>query len=140
MDLTIDITQQVEIAAGREAVWNALTEGTHQWFNPPGGDLRMRLEPRPGGRLFRDLGDDAGHLWGHVQVIKPPYLLEIIGPLAVSNASISHVAFRLEEAGDKTLFRLTHRAVGHMAEDYRTGFADGWRGMMEGVKNHVERR
>ena len=41
----------------------------------------MKIEPWPGGRWYRDLGNNAGHLWGHVQVIKPPTLLEICGPL-----------------------------------------------------------
>ena len=47
----------------------------------------MTLEPRPGGRWFRDLGDDNGHFWGHVQAIKRPTLLEITGPLFMSSRS-----------------------------------------------------
>ena len=44
-----------------------------------GTPMPMTLEPWPGGRWFRDLGDNNGHLWGHVQAIKPPTLLEITG-------------------------------------------------------------
>ena len=44
----------------------------------------MVIEPWPGGRWYRDLGNNAGHLWGHVQVIKPPTLLELCGPMFMS--------------------------------------------------------
>ena len=48
---------------------------------PDGKPLPMLLEPHPGGRWFRDLGGDNGHLWGFVQSIKRPVLLEIWGIL-----------------------------------------------------------
>ena len=45
----------------------------------------MVLEPWPGGgRWFRDTGNNFGHFWGHVQVIKPPTLIEICGPMFMS--------------------------------------------------------
>ena len=46
---------------------------------PEGTPLPMKIEPWPGGRWFRDLGDDNGHLWAHVQAIKRPTLLELPG-------------------------------------------------------------
>ena len=36
----------------------------------------MKIEAWPGGRWYRDLGDDNGHFWGNVQAIKQPTLLE----------------------------------------------------------------
>ena len=51
---------------------------------PDGKPMPMKIEPWPGGRWYRDLGDDNGHLWGHVQAIKRPTLLEITGPLFMS--------------------------------------------------------
>jgi hypothetical protein len=48
--------------------------------------MSMKIEPWPGGRWFHDLGDNIGdnngHLWGHVQAIKKPTLLEITGSLS----------------------------------------------------------
>ncbi len=46
--------------------------------------MPMKIEPWPGGRWYRDLGDNNGHFWGHVQAIKRPTLLEITGPLLAS--------------------------------------------------------
>ena len=44
-----------------------------------GKPLPMVLEPHPGGRWYRELGGDNGHLWGFVQSIKRPVLLENLG-------------------------------------------------------------
>ena len=66
---------------------------------PDGKPLPMVLEPRPGGRWFRDLGGDNGHLWGFVQSIKRPVLLEIWGPLFMSTAATSNLMYRLTEVG-----------------------------------------
>ena len=51
---------------------------------PEGASLSLKLEAWPGGRWYRDLGNNTGHFWGHVQAIKPPTLLEICGPLMMS--------------------------------------------------------
>ena len=56
----------------------------------------MMLEPWPGGRWFRDLGNGNGHFWGQVQAIKAPALLEITGPLMMSFAVASNVQYRLK--------------------------------------------
>jgi len=48
---------------------------------PDGTSLQMKLEAWPGGRWYRDLGNNMGHFWGHVQAIKAPNLIEICGPL-----------------------------------------------------------
>ena len=53
----------------------------------------------PGGRWYRDLGGDNGHLWGFVQSIKRPVLLEIWGPLFMSTAATSNMQYRLTEVG-----------------------------------------
>ena len=72
----------------------------------------MRLEPRPGGRWYRDLGDENGHLWGHVKAIKPPTLVELVGPLFMSQPVCNNVQYRLDEAGGVTTLRLVHSAFG----------------------------
>ena len=57
---------------------------------PDGKTLSMKIEPWPGGRWYRDLGNNAGHFWGHVQVIKPPTLLELTGPMPMSYPAVNH--------------------------------------------------
>ena len=59
--------------------------------------MPMKLEAWPGGRWYRDLGDNNGHFWGHVQAIKRPTLLEITGPLFMSYAAMNNLQYRLSE-------------------------------------------
>ena len=68
-----------------------------------GAPMPMVLEPRPGGRWFRDLGNDNGHFWGVVQAIKRPLLLEVTGPLFMSYPVVSNIQYRLTEADGGTL-------------------------------------
>lgn len=79
----------------------------------------MTIEARPGGRWFRDLGDDNGHLWGHVQAMKRPTLLEITGPLFMSYPVVSSVQYRLKEINGGTLITFRHSALGFVK---RAGF------------------
>jgi uncharacterized protein YndB with AHSA1/START domain len=102
--------------------------------------MPMKLEAWPGGRWFRDLGNNAGHLWGHIQVIKPPTLLEVTGPLFMSYAAISHVQYRLTEQGHGTRLALIHRAIGEIAPEHREGVAKGWEHMLTGMKSRAEKK
>ena len=81
-NLSINISQEMHVRASLATTFAALLEEmgpSNQ--GQPGVPMPMTLEPWPGGRWFRDLGDGNGHLWGHVQAIKRPTLLEIAGPL-----------------------------------------------------------
>ena len=77
-NLTLDLTEEIRIHASLDATFDALIEemGSHN-TGIGGVPMPMVLEARPGGRWYRDLGDDNGHFWGHVQAIKRPTLLEI---------------------------------------------------------------
>src|ERR1700723_1967716 len=91
-EAVLHIHQEIEVNAPIALVFESVLEQVG-----PGGDrldgtpMPMTLEAWPGGRWFRDLGDNAGHFWGHVQVIKPPTLLEIFGPMPMSYPAINHV-------------------------------------------------
>src|SRR5205814_298178 len=99
--------------------------------------MPMTIERFPGGRWFRDLGDNAGHLWGFVQVIKPPTLLEIYGPMFMSYPAAGHVQIRLAEAADGVQVTLRHRALGLIEDGHREGATKGWLEILQGIKDHV---
>ena len=104
------IHKEIEIAAPLEVAFAALLDELGPEGQMPNGQsLSMKIEPWPGGRWYRDLGDNAGHLWGHVQVIKPPTLLEINGPMFMSYPVASHLQYRLTTEGRKQLERETER-------------------------------
>ena len=75
---------------------------------PDGKSLNMKIEPWPGGRWYRDLGDGNGHFWAHVQAIKRPTLLEFAGPLFASFPFVSNVQYRLSEVDGGTLIAFRH--------------------------------
>jgi len=91
-----------------------------------GHPFPMVVEPWPGGRWFRDLGDGAGHLWGHVQVIKPPTLLELCGPMFMSFPAMNHIQYRFTAEGDGCRLRFTHHGVGAIPEHIRANVDRGW--------------
>lgn len=129
----------IDIQAPRRLVWESLLEEIGPGCKGEDGrPMGMKLEPWPGGRLYRDLGGNAGHLWGHVQVIKPPALLELAGPLFMSYAAVNHVQYRLTENGGGTLLKLVHTAFGDLDPTLREGVAIGWGETLENVRKAAE--
>ncbi len=125
--LTLNVTQEVHVRASLETTFAALLEQIGPENDTPDGKLMpMRIEPWPGGRWYRDLGEDNGHFWGHVQAIKRPTLLEITGPLFMSYPVVSNVQYRLSEADSGTLIKFHHSALGLIQEDHRQGVVKGW--------------
>jgi uncharacterized protein YndB with AHSA1/START domain len=140
---TFEVLKDEVIAAPIDIVFEAILEQMGPLSEAPdGASLSMKLEAWPGGRWFRDLGNNMGHLWGHVQSIKAPTLLEIQGPLFMSNPVISHVLYRLTEEGGKTRLKFSHRAVGlipgEMADG--SGVNNGWTKFMSKIREAAERR
>src|SRR5262245_22855056 len=93
---SFEITKEIEISAPIDIAFEAVLDQLGSEGQMPGGKpFPMKIEQWPGGRWYRDLGNNSGHLWGHVQVIKPPTLLEICGPLMMSSAATKHLQYRL---------------------------------------------
>jgi hypothetical protein len=123
----ISILKEVEIAAPIEIAFAAVLEEIGPGSElPDGRPFPMVLEPWPGGRWYRDLGNDTGHFWGHVQVIKPPALLELCGPMFMSFPGVNHVQYRLTAEGKVTRLKLTHQAMGPIPEEVRENVGTGW--------------
>ena len=138
---TLEIRKEITIKAPIKLAFEALLEEigpASQMFD--GQPMPMKLEAWPGGRWFRDLGDNSGHLWGHVQVIKAPTLLELWGPMAMSYPAINHIQYRLKAEGSGTVLTLLHRAVGLITPDHREGMPRGWAYKMDRVRQLAERK
>jgi uncharacterized protein YndB with AHSA1/START domain len=137
--LTLIVTQEIHVQASVEDTFAALLEQIGPGNNRPDGTaMPMKIEPWPGGRWFRDLGDNNGHCWGHVQAIKRPALLEISGPLFMSDAVVSNVQYRLTEADGGTLIQFHHKAFGAIQEGYRQGVTQGWTHILGRVRDRAE--
>jgi len=138
-DLTLNVTEEIHVHASLEATFAALLEQLGP-FNAVAGDkpMPMKIEPWPGGRWYRDLGDGNGHFWGVVQAIKRPTLLEITGPLFMSYPVVSNVQYRLSQVDGGTLIQFRHAALGLIQEDHRKGATAGWGHMNAGAKKRAE--
>lgn len=137
---TLDFSKDERIDAPLGIVFETILEQIGPGNELPGHPMPMKIEAWPGGRWFRDLGNNAGHLWGHVQVIKPPTLLEICGPLFMSYAAAGHVVYRLKADGKSTVLSLRHRAVGMIPEEDLVGVRSGWGNHLERIANAVKKR
>ena len=124
---TFTITEEIMVRASLDKTFASLIAQMGRLNETPDGKpLPMVLEPRPGGRWYRELGGDNGHLWGFVQSIKRPVLLEIWGPLFMSTAATSNLMYRLTEVDGGTKISFTHTLVGPFPEDHRPQMGSGW--------------
>jgi len=136
-----EIRKEIEIGAPIEIAFQAvLDELGPEGRMPNGQSLSMKIEPWPGGRWYRDLGNNAGHLWGHVQVIKPPTLLEIIGPMPMSYPAVNHVQYRLKQEDGRTRLTFVHRAMGLILPEHRDGMPEGWEHWLDRIRELAERK
>src|SRR5688572_29927960 len=138
-EMTLTITEEIHVRASLEVTYVALLDELGPLHHV--GDehpLPMKLEAWPGGRWYRDLGNQNGHFWGHVQAIKRPTLLEITGPLFMSYAAVSNLQYRLTQVDGGTLITLRHTALGFIPDDYREGLSQGWTPLLERVRRRAE--
>ena len=138
-NLTLNISQEIHISAPLDVTFETLLEelGPHNEVTD-GTPMPMKIEPWPGGRWYRDLGNNNGHFWGHVQAIKRPTLLEISGPLFMSYPVVSNLQYRLSEADGGTLIKFQHAALGLIQENHRKGVSTGWSHIHERVRKQAE--
>jgi hypothetical protein len=140
-DLTLNITQEIHVRASLDATFTALLEeiGPHNTL-ADGQPMPMKLEAWPGGRWYRDLGDNNGHFWAHVQAIKRPTLLEFTGPLFMSYPVVSNMQYRLSEQDGGTLIKFRHSALGLIQEEHRKNVSTGWSKLHDRVRARAEAR
>jgi uncharacterized protein YndB with AHSA1/START domain len=141
---TFEIVKEEKIAASIEVVFESILEQLGPYNETPDGrSLSMKLEAWPGGRWYRDLGNNTGHFWGHVQAIKPPSLIEICGPLFMSYAAVSNVQYRLTEESGITRLKFVHSAMGVIPLELLEGERNvntGWSYILGKIRERAENR
>lgn len=141
---TLEVTKDELIAATIDIVFETILEQLGPLNETPDGtSLSMKLEAWPGGRWYRDLGNNTGHFWGHVQAIKPPKLIEICGPLFMSQPAISNLQYRLSEENGLTRLKFVHRSAGLIPAEIIAGersVNNGWSYMINKIREAAERR
>lgn len=137
---TLLVHKGTDIKAPVEVTFDAvLAELGPGFVTPEGASLSMKIEAWPGGRWFRDLGDNVGHLWGHVQVIKPPTLIEICGPMFMSYPAVNFIQYRLTPDENGTHLTILHRGFGQIPQEHREGVVVGWEHSLSLIREIAER-
>jgi hypothetical protein len=138
---SFSIKREDRIEASIEIVFETILEQmSHLNVKPDGVPMPMKLEAWPGGRWYRELGNNNGHMWGHVQAIKAPELLEIYGPLFMSFPATSNVQYRLKADGNATILQFNHTAMGLIPDDISANVSTGWDNMLKHIRADAERR
>lgn len=137
-DLTMDVEQSVDIKASLDKAF----KGVLHRFGPgssvmPGKPMPMIMEHFAGGRWYRDRGEGVQHLWGLVQVFKPPVLIELCGPMFMSAPVINHIEIKLAETKSGCRVTLRHRAVGLIDPEFRKA-KEGWGFALGELKKECE--
>lgn len=135
-EMTLDIQQEAVINGPIDDVFKGVIYRFGKGSTTPdGASMQLDIEEFAGGRWIRDRGDGVQHLWGHVQVIKAPTLLELSGPMFMSYPALNHIEIKLEEADGGTKIMFRHRALGLLDAQHREGVKDGWKHFLTSIEN-----
>jgi DNA-binding transcriptional ArsR family regulator/uncharacterized protein YndB with AHSA1/START domain len=137
----LDIT----IHASPERVWTALLEETTFWwskdFYTSPKTKGFHIEPKLGGKMYEDWGDEAGVIWYEIFALNPPHTLDLRGCLAVPyGPAFSLLHIELKASGKDTVLRLSDSTIGAPKDDKKAK-VDGWKQLFEdGLKSYVEKK
>ena len=140
-DLVLDFEQHIDVKAAPEKAFAAVLHRFGKGnIGANGESMQLELEAKPGGRWYRDRGNGIGHLWGFVQVIKPPTLLELSGPMFMSYPATNHLEIKIGKTAGGSRVTLRHRAIGMIDPEHRKGLSSdmGWKQWLEQVRKECE--
>jgi len=138
---TLAIRRDDRIEASIEIVFETILEQMGPLNSKPDAvAMPMKLEAWPGGRWYRDLGNGNGHMWGHVQAIRAPELLEIYGPLFMSFPATSNIQYRLTREGNATRLQFVHLAMGLIPDEVSANVGTGWDNLLGRIRAAAEGR
>lgn len=131
---TLQIEQEVVIAAEPERTFSALTQGVDAWwahgYQSP--NSTVHLEPEAGGRFYEDFGQGRGSAYfATVTYCDPGKKLYLMGPMGMSSPVLGIINFDLEPDGQGTRLKLSHQIMGPVDEEVRAGYTSGWQELLE---------
>jgi uncharacterized protein YndB with AHSA1/START domain len=130
----VQIEQAVLIEATSEHVFEALTSDVGAWWSHRfSAEAReVRLEPWVGGRFHEAFGANGeGALYATITYIKHGEVLRLSGPMGMPGPVVGVIGYTLEPQGGATLLKLSHRIIGHVSEEQRQRYTDGWRELLD---------
>ena len=143
----ISILLEIPIQADIGTVWECLINETGIWwrkdFYTSKKTKNFIIEPRVGGRMYEDFGNDEGLLWANVIVLDSPYVLELKGHLSpqFGGPAVSFLKLSLKETGETTILTLSDNLFGYVSDNTKKELSAGWKLLYEdGFKSYVEKK
>ena len=141
----LDIHQEIQIDAPPSKVWSSLTADTAKWwpkdFYVGEAPKRFVVEPKVGGRVYEDWGQDQGVLWATVLVFKKNERLQWVGDLSpdFGGPARSITSFKLVERDGGTLLQFRDSPYGALAENAAKDMESGWKWLLNDcLKPYIE--
>lgn len=123
----LDVRAVHHAAAPPDRVWRALLAIADWWphrFRP--GASAVSFEARLGGAFAEIWPDGGGALYGVVTRLEPTRSLTVDGPMGMAGPVVGRWTAELTPDGDGTVITVTHRVLGPVGDDTRTGYEAGW--------------
>lgn len=143
---TIKIHLEIPIKAGIDQVWECLIKDVSLWwrkdFYTSTKTKKFIIEPKVGGRMYEDYGNEEGLLWATVIGIDSPHSIEFKGHLTpqFGGPAISFLKLSLKENGKETILTLSDTVMGQVSEKNQKELTVGWKLIYEdSFKNYVEK-
>lgn len=136
----VHIEDEIRIGAPASRVFGAMVGEIGMWFwrGEEGTDPPAKLEAWAGGRFFREWGEGNTELFATVGLIKKDRQLRLLGSIGGRHAIASVADLVLEEEGDETLVRVTHRVSGEVTDAEVGDYESGWHDELASLKRWVE--
>jgi DNA-binding transcriptional ArsR family regulator/uncharacterized protein YndB with AHSA1/START domain len=143
----VNIRLEVPIDASINNVWECLIKDIGLWwrkdFYTSPKTKAFILEPKVGGRMYEDYGNDEGLLWYTVIVLNAPFHLEMQGHLTpdYGGPAITFLKITLKEDGGKTSLILSDTLMGDVSAKAKGQITEGWKLLFEeGFKNYADNK
>ncbi|GJM34198.1 MAG: hypothetical protein DHS20C18_31990 [Saprospiraceae bacterium] len=144
---TIKILLEIPIKAEINQVWECLLKEIHLWwrkdFYTSSKTKKFIIEPKIGGRMYEDYGNDEGLLWATVIGLDGPNSIELKGHLSpqFGGPAMSFLKLSLKENGHSTVLTLSDTTFGAVSENTKKELTEGWKMIYEdGFKKYVEKK
>ena len=137
---------EIPINGRIDQVWNCLLKDVDIWwrkdFYTSPKTKNFIIEPKPGGRMYEDYGNDEGLVWANVIIIDSPNVLELKGHLSpqFGGPAFSFLRLMLKEKNNATILTLSDTVFGKVSESTKKELTSGWKLLFEeGFKNYVDK-
>lgn len=142
---TINISLEIPIMAKIDIVWHCLLQDVNLWwrkdFYTSSRTKEFIIEPKVGGRMYEDYGNNEGLLWAEVIVIDSPNVIEFKGHLSpqFGGPAMSFMKLSLQENGETTILSLSDTVFGDVNDNTKKELSSGWKMLYEDTfKKYVE--